>query len=586
MKLCESLILALSICVLCFTFTNSGFTEDLYKTLEVKTTASFPEIRRSFKKLALKYHPDKNKDKKEWAKGMFTKIAHAYEILSDPEKRKKYDKGGIKKVEEHEEKKSQEEHEKNRREAKKSKKEEDENETKSKTNEDEDEEEKTKEKKKEKKENEEKSKKKEEKEKDEKEKEDNDEKNIEDLQENEEKPNEDESEETEETNKKPKEDEDQEEFFYDFDKDQNNGNEEPEKVEYSFENSNVIEIMMNNISRLYQRKNIWFILFYNSNSITNTLGEIWKQFAEKTKDLFTTGSVNCDKEGEICDEFGIKTTQLPLITYLKEDGNVLSEIYKGEIDLDNIIKYAKSKIPSNIIPINTININSFLLNDPFSQKVLIFIQGRKSPKILRSLSLQFKDKLKFGEVNRQEKDILKKYGVTKFPTIIVARDDENWVTFYGQINKESLTKLFYQFTHKKRNSSEIKQFTSDVYLKEKMCNSVDGKNICVLFVNKNNVLTDETKSLLEKLASRYVNDPLKFLYSNLITIKNFNSVFLKKDIEFNVFVIRGKRNKYCSYTGKYDFQEIINFLDKILSGGGTYKPLKENFKLRDVKMDL
>jgi len=586
MKLSESLILTIFVIVLCYTFTNSRYTEDLYKTLEVKPTASFPEIRRAFKKLALKYHPDKNKEKKEWAKGMFTKIAHAYEILSDPEKRKKYDKGGIQKVEEHEEKRSQEEHEKNTREAEKIKrKEEEENEKKTTNNEEEDEEEK-KEKKKDKKkkknkENEGKSKKKEE-----KEKEKNDGKNNEDLHENEEKPHEEETEESEETTQKPKEDEEQEEFFYDFDKDQNNSNEESEKVEYSFENSNVIEIMMNNISRLYQRKNIWFILFYNSNSISNNLGDIWKQFAEKMKDLFTTGSVNCDKEGEICDEFGIKLTQLPLISLFKEDGNVQSEIYKGETDLDSIIKYAKSKLPSNIIPINSKIINSFLLNDPFSQKVLIFIEGRKSPKILRSLSLQFKDKLKFGEVNRKEKEIIKKYGVTKFPTIIVARDDENWVTFYGQINKESLTKLFYQFSHKKRNSSEIKQFTSDVYLKEKICNSEDGRNICVLFVNKNNILTDETKSLLDKLASRYVNDPLKFIYSNLISIKNYNSVFLKKDIEFNVFVIRGKRNKYCSYTGKNEFQEIINFLDKILSGGGTYKPLKEKFKLRDVKMDL
>jgi curved DNA-binding protein len=66
---------------------------DYYETLGVPKTASENEIRSAFRKLARKYHPDVAKDKKA-AEEKFKEINEAYEVLSDPEKRKKYDQLG------------------------------------------------------------------------------------------------------------------------------------------------------------------------------------------------------------------------------------------------------------------------------------------------------------------------------------------------------------------------------------------------------------------------------------------------------------------------------------------------------------
>lgn len=57
-------------------------------------TATEAQIKKAFKKLAIKHHPDKNKDDPEGAKEKFAKIANAYEVLSDEEKRKTYDQFG------------------------------------------------------------------------------------------------------------------------------------------------------------------------------------------------------------------------------------------------------------------------------------------------------------------------------------------------------------------------------------------------------------------------------------------------------------------------------------------------------------
>ncbi|EMI22696.1 Heat shock protein DnaJ-like protein [Rhodopirellula maiorica SM1] len=67
--------------------------EDLYQTLGVARDASKDDIKKAHRKLALKYHPDKNPDNKE-AREKFKRVQEAYDVLSDEEKRAAYDRYG------------------------------------------------------------------------------------------------------------------------------------------------------------------------------------------------------------------------------------------------------------------------------------------------------------------------------------------------------------------------------------------------------------------------------------------------------------------------------------------------------------
>lgn len=66
----------------------------LYDALSVSSTATQDEIKKAYRKAALKWHPDKNKDSPNAAE-KFKEVSQAYEVLSDPEKRKVYDQYGL-----------------------------------------------------------------------------------------------------------------------------------------------------------------------------------------------------------------------------------------------------------------------------------------------------------------------------------------------------------------------------------------------------------------------------------------------------------------------------------------------------------
>ncbi len=66
---------------------------DYYDILGVPKSASADELKKAYRKLAIKYHPDKNPGDKE-AEEKFKEAAEAYDVLSNPEKKSRYDQFG------------------------------------------------------------------------------------------------------------------------------------------------------------------------------------------------------------------------------------------------------------------------------------------------------------------------------------------------------------------------------------------------------------------------------------------------------------------------------------------------------------
>lgn len=495
--------------LLVFTFILLSLTkEDYYKTLGVKQNASEREIKKAFKKLSLKYHPDKNKDKSEWAKNMFIKVANAYEVLTDPEKRKIYDKYGEEGVKEQtarENSGNQGGH-----------------------------------------------------------------------------------------------------FGGDFDdifnqfmggggrhfrqgggggfhhRQQHMQEEEEEKD--LFPNTDVINLSMDSISKLYRRREIWFVLFYKSaDRELPTLIELWKTLAEKVYGIFKVAAINCNKDEEICEEFDVHQT--PLIVYFPE-GSQQEEVYRGVKKWENIFKFGASKMQSFVRVINSNNYGDFINENPTQHKVVLFTQRKSTPPLFKALSKHFKDKLSFGEIRQSEKELAQRFEVKAFPSVMVISDAENYkgVRYEGALTRDALEKFLNQYAYsakKKDDVVAVKELTHDNYAKYKQCSEADSKNICVVYYTWNESLTGDENSMLENIATKYAKDPVKVYYIKAHKYKNIYVSFDKEDEGSKFVILRGHRKRY-SAVQDLSVQELENKVDNILSGSGNMKKLVKKLMFLNV----
>jgi DnaJ family protein C protein 16 len=472
--------------------------EDYYKILGIKRTASESEIKKAFKKLSLKYHPDKNREKSDWAKNMFIKVANAYEVLSDTEKRKIYDKYGEEGVKEQTARENSG-HQGGR-------------------------------------------------------------------------------------------------YGGDFDDIFNQfmgggghfrqGHDgggfqhrqqhmEEEEDKDLFPNTDVINLSMDSISKLYRRREIWFILFYKPNDRElKTLIELWKTLAEKVYGIFKIGAINCKKDEEICEEFDVNQT--PLIMYFSE-GSQPEEVYRGVKKWENIFKFGASKMQSFVRIINSNNYGDFLNENPTQHKVVLFTQRKSTPPLFKALSKHFKEKLSFGEIRQSEKELAQRFEIIAFPSVLVISDGENYkgVRYEGALTRDALEKFLNQYAYlavKKEENVAVKELTSDVYNKNKQCSDSDSKNICVIYYSENENLSGEENLMLENLAKKYVKDPIKVFYVKANKYKNLYVSFFKEDEHSKFIILRGHRKRYTAVKD-FSIQELENKIDNILSGSGNMKKI-------------
>ena len=95
-RYCTRLAALLAICSSLVLVTAADF----YKLLGISRDATVKEIKKAYRQKSLEFHPDKNKD--DGAAQMFSEIARAYEVLSDEEKRKIYNRYGEDGLKQHE----------------------------------------------------------------------------------------------------------------------------------------------------------------------------------------------------------------------------------------------------------------------------------------------------------------------------------------------------------------------------------------------------------------------------------------------------------------------------------------------------
>ena len=497
--------------------------EDYYKILGIKRSASEQELKHAFKKLSLKYHPDKNRDNPDKAKDMFARIVNAYETLRDPEQRQVYDQKGEEGVKQHSANKAQQEQFQQgfgggggfRFQQGGG--------------------------------------------------------NFEDVFSS---------------------------FFGGgggggggFHFGQGGGQHQREqKQENFFDNTDVYEINLGSLSKFYRRTDVWIIFFYKQDQKeSQEIKDKWKELAEKYFGIFKVAAVNCQAEQELCeDEFAIFETPkvLAYTSALNHDGNQFNGDMKNPQLLAN---FAVSLMESYVLLLNNENFQEFLDSEPEKHKVLLFTAKKTTPPLFKALSKDLKGKLLFGEVRQNNEELIKRFGITKIPSLMVLTDPiQNIGVFYeGAYKKDAIIRFLREYAYAslkkktKTDKGEPMEINRNNMKESPKCGETDA-SLCFLMILPQGSNT-ESMDLLKKLAGLYEDDPINFCYIRKNNLK-YLELFGEEVKEFpQIVIIRGKRMRFTRFEGVVKLEKITDFIDQTLGGSANFKKL--NFNLENALLE-
>ena len=533
-----------------FLIINSECGEDYYKLLGVKRTATKAEIKKAFKKLSLKYHPDKNKDNPKKAKEMFIKIANAYEVLSNDEKRKIYDQYGEEGVKANEQGGGGGAHfnfenmgfedifnqffggggakfefnmggGENRRQGRASG------------------------------------------------------------------------------------------FggfgsIFDtifgggsggFGGFQNGGQSGRQKKTQNgmkdqnyFKNTKVKTIKMKSLTLLYQRKNIWFVYFFrkgdqNYEKYVKTMIE----FADKTDGLFNAGAVNCIKDEEICEEFEVAET--PSIIFFSENEKDYNK-YEGKVDYNSLFNYATKRMSYYVNEISKDKLSDFFAKKPDKYHIILFTSKDSTPSLYKALSKFFINKLIFGEIHKTQTELVELFKIRDFPTLMVMIDEEKnkYEIYKKKMDYENIKSYLNKYATKQKSYTliKVKEMNYNIYNTLGTCSNSDGKNICLIYLSKEYKPNRKDMQILENIHDKYEKDHIKVFYLNYKKHRNiFKSFDNLNESNSKAVIIKGKRKKYMNLDMDEFDNNIYNAIENIISGGGNFKKMKEDLNLNNnVNTDL
>ena len=345
---------------------------------------------------------------------------------------------------------------------------------------------------------------------------------------------------------------------------------------------------MNNISKLYNRREIWFVFFYKpNNSDLEKNVEMWKSLAEKSYGIYKIAAISCKKDEEICEEFGIH--RAPMFMYFPE-GTGSEEIYKGKKTPEDIFRFGSTRMQSFVRNVNSENYGDFINENSHMHKVILFTQRKTTPPLFKALSKHFKGKIDFALIRQSEKELLQRFEATALPTVLAISDGENYkgVKHDGPLSRDALEKFLNKFAYsdkKKEEKASIKELNSDNYNKYKHCSEADKKNICIIYYTNNDSLSGDENFILDHLANKYIKDPIKIYYLKLSKYKNVYTSFAKEDEGSKFVILRGARKKYVAVR-EFDVEILQNKIENILSGSGSFNKVLKKLPFVLKKDDL
>jgi len=340
--------------------------------------------------------------------------------------------------------------------------------------------------------------------------------------------------------------------------------------------------------------------------------------AQNLHGIVHVGAVNCDEQKQLCGAFGIQG--FPTVKIFPwstvpvpngEPGQIMKEPvdYNGQRNAASLVKAAIDMLPNFVHKVDAENEEKFLGNT--LGKVLLFSDKKNVPTLFKALALEYRNRLHFGWIKNTEKELCEKYGVEKFPAVLVQKKGEETQTkFEDKVGFDTLNAFLKKFAPPPRNmytgaaaekdegeqemmsakpidpkEYELKRIVSEDDWKE---NCLERAGMCAVAILDPYNYPDDLEGqeeLLKDLAQQYMGKLHLMWFAareqpsfcEAFGISNFPSIVL-------VNPARNDRQKtrFSLLRGAFDEESISDYFDRFLTGGRGATVLQKEFEFRSV----
>lgn len=176
------------------------------------------------------------------------------------------------------------------------------------------------------------------------------------------------------------------------------------------------------------------LMYTTDMTLANVYEEVITAITSRYKDYIIVYGVDCTLDYETCPESRrrlLPTTSGWSLSHYDTEGNAVvhNTNYSGNVSITEMARWVEEHLPYLGMKLNTANYEAFLGQE--QAKVLLFSNRMTSPNIFKGLSSYFRGKLAFGFVNREETDLVARFNVVSFPTLVVIDGSGNPIEYDG-----------------------------------------------------------------------------------------------------------------------------------------------------------
>merc|ERR1712137_821597 len=278
--------------------------------------------------------------------------------------------------------------------------------------------------------------------------------------------------------------------------------------------------------------------------------------------------------------------------------------YEGKLDAKAVLAKVARFIPDFTTKVTQENVDTFITTDPTKPKVLLFSNKKAPPTIWKALSSEtvFKRTVKFGFVSEDDKAVVQKFKVKKFPTVLMQRGAKAEIkeTYSGEMKFSALKdwvnlhsesgmgdKVAGAGGGKEEESIEeakpwLVQEVPELTAKSQGDVCFKGEGLCVIYLKggdldqaETDMLTGLSKKFTSQLSDRGAK--MKWMWINLKVETAYKDLFNPAQLPSAVVFNPHKRLRFTAMDHgedgeiKGDESAISNLMDKVLGGDARFK---------------